>query len=128
MDQSHPCTVVGATAMPTAGPGSGDLLLPGPAGVAGESALHALAGPGVYRSALLRRAQDDGRLAAPGLRGGTQTGEASAAGHGVDGGVSQAPPEPEPISAQALSVSVEGRGHRASQPGLELRYHLHPAP
>src|SRR5258708_15735312 len=104
MDPSQTCTVIGTAAMRVARPGAGHLLLPGPTGVAGKSVLHALAGPGVYRSSVLRRAQNDGRLAAPGLCCGAQAGAAPAPGDGLNGGVSQAPSEPESIGAQALSV------------------------
>src|SRR2546428_14011007 len=99
MDHPQTSTLVGATAVSTAGPGSGQLLLPGRTGVGGESALHALAGPGVYRSSVLRSAEDDGRVAATGLCCRAQAGAPPAPGDGAEGRLSQASFEPESIGA-----------------------------
>src|ERR1019366_2888103 len=127
MDYSQTSSLVGAAAVPTAGPGSGQLLLSSRAGVGGQSALHAIAGSGIYRSSLLRSAEDDGLVATAGACRGAQAGAAPAPCDGADGGVSEAAFEPQSIGLPALSVSVEGPGHRAPQPSLEHRHHLHPA-
>src|SRR5258705_13174020 len=99
MDHSQTSPVVGAAAVPIAGPGCGQLLLPGRAGVSGESALPAIAGPGVHPTSVLRSAEDDGLVAATGLCGGAQAGASPAPRDGTDGGISQTAFEPEFIGS-----------------------------
>src|SRR5665647_786798 len=125
MDHSQTFPVVGAVPVPIAGPGTSQLLLPGGAGVGGESALPGIAGSGVYGSSLLRGAKDDDRIAAQRLCSGSQEGAPPAPFDGSDGGVSQTPFEPQSIGSSAISLSAQGGGHRASQSSLEHRHHLY---
>ena len=127
MDSTPPSRIIRAEPVRAAGPGAGQLLLPSGAGVGGEPGLSALAGRGIYPASVLWGAQNDGLAAVAGPCGGAQTGAATAAGHGFDGGVSQAPLEPQPLGPPAVSLFVEGVGHRAAQPSLEHRHHLHSA-
>src|SRR3954453_5755773 len=125
MDHSSTSTDLSAAAVRAVGPGPIQLLLSSAAGILGEPVLHAMAGPGIHRTTVLRRGEDDGRIAEPGPSGGAQTSAAVAPGNGIDGGLRQTSIESQSIGAQALSLSVKGRGHRAPQSGLEHRYHLH---
>jgi hypothetical protein len=127
MDPTPPSPVVRAAPMRAAGPGCGQLLLPGGSGVGGEPFLSAIAGRGIYAPSLLRGAQNDGLAALAALRGGAKAGAAAVAGHGFDGGLSQAAFESQPLGTQAVSLFAQGLGHRAAQSSLEHRHHLHSA-
>src|SRR6266581_4919700 len=127
MDSTQTFTAVGPAAMCLIGNGGGQLLLPGGARVGGEPSLPALARRGVYAASFLWRAQNDGLVAIAALCGGTKAGAAIAASHGFDGCLSQATFESQSLAPQALSLLVEGVGHRAAQSSLEHRHHLYPS-
>src|ERR1700756_1618739 len=107
MDPAPIKTPVRAPPMRAAGPGPGQLLLPGGAGVGAEPPVPALAGRGIYPPSILRGAQDDGVAAPATPCGGSQAGAAPVAEHGVNGRLSQAALEPESPGAQALSLSAQ---------------------
>src|SRR5271166_3982857 len=119
MDSTPPSPIVRAAPMRAAGPGCGQLLLPSGSGVAGEPFLPAIARRGIYTTPLLWGAQNDDVAAFATLCGGSQAGAPVAAQHGVDGRLSQAALEPQPLGAQALSLFAQGLGHRAAQSSLE---------
>jgi len=108
MDHSQTFPVVGAVPVPIAGPGTSQLLLPGAAGVGGESALPGIAGSGVYGSSLLRGAKDDGRIAAQRLCSGSQEGAPPASFDGSDGGVSQTRLSLNPLAHRRFPYLLKG--------------------
>src|ERR1017187_715727 len=110
MDPTQTSTLVIAPPMRPAGPGCGQLLLPAGPGVGGEPFLPTIAGRGIHLPPLLRRAQNDGLAALAGPCGGSQAGAPTPAGHGVDGRLSQATFELQPLGAPALSLSTQGFG------------------
>ncbi len=121
MDRFPTSAVVRAAPMPTLGPGAGQLLLCAATRVGAEPGLPAAVGRGVYTASVLRSAQDDGVDATARPCSGPQASAAFAPGDGIDGGLRQAAFESESAVSQAFSVSVEGCGHRAAQPGVEHR-------
>jgi hypothetical protein len=127
MDPTPPSSIVRAAPMRAAGPGSGQLLLPGRSRVGGEPFLPAIAGRGIYTTPLLRGAQNDGVAALATLCGGSQTGAAAAASHGFDGRLCQTAFESQSLGAQAFPLFTEGFGHRTAQSSLEHRHYLHSA-
>src|ERR1017187_2734017 len=127
MDSTPPSPIVREPAVPASGPGHVQLLLRGQAGVGAEPAVHALVGRGIHATPFLRGAQNDRLVAAAGSGGGLGSSAAFTPGHGLDGRLCQAALEPQSSGPQAFSLSAEGSGDRATQSGVEHRYHLHPA-
>src|SRR4051812_20551579 len=127
MDSTQTFTAVDPAAMWLVRNGNSQLLLPGGARVSGEPLLPALARRGVYAASLLWRAQNDVLAAIAALCGGTQAGAPIAASHGLDGRLSQATFESQSLAPQAVSLLVEGVGHRAAQSSLEHRHYLYPS-
>src|SRR5450759_4199375 len=100
MDPTRPSRNLRRPAVPTAGLGPLQLLLPSPTGLGGESALPAFAGRGIYAASFLWRAKADLLAAGSGLRYRAQAGATAASRDGLDGELSQSALASEPAGTQ----------------------------
>src|SRR3954454_18738302 len=117
---------VANAAMPVAGAQSLVALLSAGTRQDGGSGADGTDRPPVPGDAVLRLAQDDGLAAPRGPCRQSQAGPPADASDGVAGDLAETQHQPAEPRAQGLSVLAARPYHRAAQPGVGDRYHVHP--